>query len=75
MIYLRSVDSYYDQQTNMVYTCISETCRDTNEGITLKDMKEHKPNRRQRRAMDRIGNKMADKIIKKNLIKKVKKDV
>lgn len=40
MIYLRSVDSYYDQQTNMVYTCISETCRDTNEGITLKDMKE-----------------------------------
>ena len=37
-------------------------------------MKEHKPNRRQRRAMNRIGDKMADKIFKKNLIKKVKKD-
>jgi hypothetical protein len=37
-------------------------------------MKEHKPNRRQRRAMDRIGNKMANKIVKENLIKKVEKD-
>ena len=37
-------------------------------------MKEHKPNRKQRRAMDRIGNKMANKIVKENLIKKVEKD-
>lgn len=34
-------------------------------------MKEHKPNRRQRRAMNRIGNKIADRIFKKQLIKKV----
>lgn len=34
-------------------------------------MKDHKPNRRQRRAMNRIGNKMADRIFKRNLIKKV----
>ena len=37
-------------------------------------MKEHKPNRRQRRAMDRIANKMANKIVKENLIKKAEKD-
>lgn len=34
----------------------------------------HKPNRRQRRAMDRIGNKIAERIIKTEAIKKVKND-
>ena len=34
-------------------------------------MKDHKPNRRRRRAMQRIGNKIADRIIKNRLIKKV----
>jgi len=37
-------------------------------------MKEHKPNRRQRRAMQRIGNKIAEKIFKQKAIKKVEKD-
>lgn len=37
-------------------------------------MKDHKPNRRQRRAMDRIGNKIADRIFKQQAIKKVKDD-
>ena len=32
---------------------------------------DHKPNRRQRRAMQRIGNKMAERILKDKLIKKV----
>jgi hypothetical protein len=40
MIYLSSVDSYYDQQTGLVYVCKSKSCRDTNEGLILKDMKE-----------------------------------
>ncbi len=40
MIYLESVDSYYDIQTGLVYICVSETCRDTYDGITLKEMKE-----------------------------------
>lgn len=40
----------------------------------MKNKKDHKPNRRQRRAMDRIGNKIADRIIKTQAIKKVKKD-
>ena len=40
MIYLSSVDSYYDQQTGLVYVCKSKSCRDTNEGIILKEMKE-----------------------------------
>lgn len=33
---------------------------------------EHKPNRRQRRAMNRIGDKIADRIIKQGAIKKVR---
>jgi len=33
-------------------------------------MKDHKPNRRQRRAMNRIGDKMANQVFKRNLIKK-----
>ena len=33
---------------------------------------EHKPNRRQRRAMMRIGDKIADRIIKQDAIKKVR---
>jgi len=35
---------------------------------------DHKPNRRQRRAMDRVGNKIADRIFKQQAIKKVKND-
>lgn len=35
---------------------------------------EHKPNRRQRRAMMRIGDKIADRIIKQDAIKKVRDD-
>lgn len=34
--------------------------------------KDHKPNRRQRRAMNRIGNRIADRIVKQNAIKKVR---
>ena len=34
---------------------------------------EHKPNRRQRRAMNRIGNRIVKKIDKNGLIKKVNK--
>ena len=37
-------------------------------------MNDHKPNRRQRRAMQRIGDKMADRIFKQQAIKKVKRD-
>jgi hypothetical protein len=37
-------------------------------------MKEHKPNRRRRRAMQRIGDKIAERIFKDKLIKKVEKD-
>jgi len=36
--------------------------------------KDHKPNRRQRRAMKRIGNKMAEKIFKQQAITKIEKD-
>jgi len=34
--------------------------------------KDHKPNRKQRRAMMRIGDKIADRIIKQDAIKKVR---
>ena len=37
-------------------------------------MKDHKPNRRARRAMQRVGNKIADRIIARNAIKKVERD-
>ena len=37
-------------------------------------MKDHKPNRRARRAMQRVGNKIAERIIERNAIKKVKRD-
>jgi len=37
-------------------------------------MKDHKPNRRQRRAMNRIGNRIVKKIYKENLITKVNKE-
>jgi len=37
-------------------------------------MKDHKPNRKARRAMQRVGNKIADRIFKKQAIKKVQRD-
>ena len=37
-------------------------------------MKDHKPNRRARRAMQRVGNKIADRIIARNAIQKVERD-
>lgn len=37
----------------------------------MKNKKDHKPNRRQRRAMQRIGDKIADRIFKQQAIKKV----
>lgn len=40
MIYLESVDSYYDYQTGLVYICVSETCRDTHDGTILNKMRE-----------------------------------
>ena len=40
MIYLESVDSYYDYQTGLVYTSISKTCRDTCDGTILNQMRE-----------------------------------
>jgi hypothetical protein len=38
MIYLDSVDSYYDHNTGLVYICKVKPCRDTQEGIILKQM-------------------------------------
>jgi len=38
-------------------------------------MKDHKPNRRRRRAMQRIGDRIAKRIIKQNLITKTQRDV
>jgi len=35
---------------------------------------DHKPNRRARRAMQRVGNKIADRIIERNAIQKVTKE-
>ena len=40
--------------------------------MELRMTNDHKPNRRQRRAMNRIGNKIADRIVKQNAIKKVR---
>lgn len=34
-------------------------------------MRDHKPNRRQRRAMQRIGNKIAERIHKQKLIRRI----
>ena len=40
MKYLKSVDSYWDSTTGLVYVCISKKCRDTHKGRSIKDMNE-----------------------------------
>ena len=40
MKYLKSVDSYLDETTGVVYICKSKDCRDTDEGHFIKDMKD-----------------------------------
>lgn len=40
MKYLKSVDSYYDEKTGLVYVCKSKDCRDTDEGHTMREMNE-----------------------------------
>ena len=37
-------------------------------------MNDHKPNRRARRAMQRVGNKIAERIIERKAIQKVERD-
>lgn len=40
MKYLRSVDSYWDEEAQLVYVCKSKDCRDTEEGHSIKEMSE-----------------------------------
>jgi hypothetical protein len=40
MKYLKSVNSYWDETTGLVYVCVSEECRDTDEGHPIKEMDE-----------------------------------
>ena len=40
MKYLKSVDSYWDESSGLVYRCKSKQCRDTDEGLPIKEMKE-----------------------------------
>ena len=40
MKYLKSVDSYLDEKTGVVYICKSKKCRDTDEGRFIKEMKD-----------------------------------
>ena len=40
MKYLKSVDSYLDEKTGVVYVCKSKNCRDTDEGHLIKEMKD-----------------------------------
>ena len=40
MKYLKSVNSYWDERTGLVYICVSEECRDTDEGHPIKEMDE-----------------------------------
>ena len=37
-------------------------------------MNDHKPNRRARRALQRVGNKIAERIIERKAIQKVERD-
>lgn len=40
MKYLKSVNSFIDESTCMVYICINNYCGDTKEGVHLKNMNE-----------------------------------
>jgi hypothetical protein len=54
MKYLKSVNSYIDESTGLVYTCVSDECRDTDEGHHLNEMKEEWWDRLDSHDMSRI---------------------